>query len=342
MAYTAIDNPELYFQVVIWTGNDTDGRTITLPGDEDMQPNLVAIKNRGQTDNWSVFDSVRGANKTIQWSTTNAEFADASQGWLSAFTSDGFTVTSGSTDDGNVNNNTETYVAHCWKESATAGFDIVKYEGTASAKTEAHSLSAVPYMMLIKNLEDTGGTGTEGWLVYHAVKGATHKAGSLNDTGVPHDHTDYFNDVEPTSSVFTVGAGNNGNASGEDNIAYLFAPKQGFSKFGNYTGNGNADGLSIYTGFRPAFTMIKRIDGADDWIIHDNKRKNPFNPVDTQLFADLSNAESSSSAILDYCATGFKIRKTGDNINGDGMLYMYAAFAEAPFVNSEGVPCNAR
>jgi hypothetical protein len=142
--------------------------------------------------------------------------------------------------------------------------------------------------------------------------------------------------------VFSIGTLGNVNTSSNNYIAYCFAEKKGFSKFGSYTGNDNADGPFIYTGFKPAFTILKRTDSADNWLMQDNKRKNPFNVVDTQLFPDLNNAESSSSAILDYCSNGFKIRKTGGNINASGGSYIYMAFAEQPLVGTNNIPATAR
>jgi len=233
-------------------------------------------------------------------------------------------------------------VAWGWKETATAGFDIVTYEGTGSARTVSHSLSAVPHMMHIKNIENTGGSGTEGWLAYHKGIGATKAAGHLNSTGVPHDHTDYFNDVEPTSSVFTVGAGDNGNNSGEDNIAFLFSEKQGFSKISSFKGNGNADGPFIYCGFRPAMILAKNTGRAEDWFILDNKR-DAYNPVDERLQPNTTGTESTVTSLgIDFCANGFKLKGATNQYNADGELVIFMAFAEAPFVTSNGVPANAR
>ena len=145
MAYTTIDDPEAYFQTVIYTGNGSANNAITLPGDTDMQPDLVWIKNQDADDSHCLFDSVRGATEVLASDSTAAESDDDDT--LDSFASDGFQVDA----DLKVNTNTEKYVAWCWKESATSGFDIVSYTGTGSAKTESHSLSAVPHVIICKN-----------------------------------------------------------------------------------------------------------------------------------------------------------------------------------------------
>jgi hypothetical protein len=330
MAYTAIDNPELYFQVKLYTG---DGSTpsITLDGDEDMQPDMVWIKNRDAADSHCVFDAVRGVTEVLHADTNALEATDADT--LTSFDSDGFAVGA----DVKVNTDTEKYVAWCWKESATAGFDIVSYEGTGSAHTEAHSLSAKPLVVIATNRERTSN-----WLVYHAAMDATGDYTLFLDSTSAKDNTqNYWGDTEATTSVFSVGDRLENNYSGEDIIAYCFAEKQGFSKFGSYTGNGNADGPFIYTGFKPAFVMIKSITVAS-WRIWDNKREDyAGNPNQTTLNANENNVDyDDASVIMDFLSNGFKIRVTGDNDAAEVITYM--AFAEAPFVNSNGVPCNAR
>jgi len=333
MAYTTIDDPEAYFQIKLYTGNGGT-QSITLDGDTDMQPDMVWIKCRSDADDHTITDAVRGNTKAIYPNTTGAEATSTIR--ITAFDSDGFSLGA----SGDTNTNTRTFVAWCWKETATAGFDIVAYEGTGSARTVSHSLSAVPHMMHIKNRENTGGGGTEGWLAYHKAVGATKSAGHLNSTGVPHDHTDYFNDVEPTSSVFTVGAGDNGNNSGEDNIAYLWTSIQGFSKFGSYTGNGSADGTFVYTGFRPAFVVIKQTNSTGNWMLWDSKRLG-YNPNQNEMYANTSHAEQTDDRI-DLLSNGFKLLENTAGFNGSGDTHIFMAFAEAPFVNSNGVPCNAR
>ena len=163
----------------------------------------------------------------------------------------------------------------------------------------------------------------------------------LNGTNAEDTDSGYWNNTEPTSSVFTVGTNAGTNGNGVTFIAYCFAEKKGYSKFGTYTGNGNADGAFVYTGFRPAFTIIKRSTATDNWAIHDNKRPGD-NPNDLVLRANLSSAEYTGSTGLDFVSNGFKARSTDGEFNNGSSTYIYMAFAENPFVNSNGVPCNAR
>ena len=356
-AYTSIDNPELYFQTKLYTGNGTaigsGGLAVTLDGDENMQPDLVWIKNRDGTDWHDLYDSVRGVTKRIYSNSNNAENTNTES--LTAFGTNGFTVGNA----GDVNTNTNKHVAWCWKAgtafsndasatsvgsidsagtiNTTAGISIIEYSGTGSQGTIAHGLSAKPKALWFKRLDTTGN-----WVNYHQSIGAT-KYLRFDTNAAEITASDEFNDTEPTTSVFTVDTDGAVNASGTDNhIVYCFAEKQGFSKFGKYTGNGNADGTFVYLGFRPAMIIIKNV-GEHNWNIFDNKRGG-FNVDNDQLYPDLTNAEAdgSSNTFIDFLSNGFKMRNTNSDKNGSGSAAIYMAFAEAPFVNSNGVPCNAR
>jgi len=328
-AYTAIDDPEAYFQVALYTGNGSANHAITLGGDTDMQPDFVWIKNRDAADSHCVFDAVRGATEVLHADTTAAEATDADT--LDSFTSDGFQVDA----DVKVNTNAEKYVAWCFKESATAGFDIVTYTGNGTDDTDiSHSLSAVPHVILVKNR-----AATQPWRMQHKALGETFGL-ILNDATAKDDDNTAWSDEAPTSSVFTLGTSANTNNNTEAFIAYVWSEKQGFSKFGGYTGNGNADGPFIYTGFRPAFVIVKQTDSAGTWNIYDNKREG-YNVKNDLLIANLNNVEADAT-FIDFFSNGFKIRDTDDDRNASGGTYIYMAFAEAPFVNSNGVPCNAR
>jgi len=331
MAYTTIDDPEAYFQAVNYTGNGAANHAITLDGDTDMQPDVVWIKNRDATDSHCFFDALRGATEVHHTNGYAASATDADT--LDAFQSDGFQVDA----DVKVNTNTEDYVAWCWKESATAGFDMVAYTGDGnSSKNVSHSLSAVPHLMIAK-----GNSRADGWQVYHHKNTSAPETDmlELNQTQATLDRDTRWNDTAPTSSVFTVGITSNTNT--ETFIGYLWSEKQGFSKFGSYTGNGNADGTFIYTGFRPAWVMRKvATGGTGGWAIYDNKRE-PENVMDKELFADTNSAEGSFTQ-MDFLSNGFKFRTSNSAGNGSGQTYIYMAFAEAPLVNSNGVPCNAR
>ena len=328
-AYTTIDDSEAYFQCKLYTGNNT-GQSITFDGDTDMQPNMIWNKSRSNTEAHNMWDSVRGAEKYLTVNTGDAESNSPSTG-ISSFNSDGFTV--GSLDS--LNDGSVTYVAWGWKESADAGFDIVSMSGTGSARTQAHSLSAVPEWIFVKELDNAGS-----WYTYTAMLGNT-KAMFLNATNaVSADSSGYWNDTTPTSSVFSLGTDGGVNQSSTGYIFYLWRSVQGFSKFGSFLANSNVNGPFVYTGFRPAMVIVKVASDANNWAAFDAKRS-PFNPVDDSVYPDTDAAENTSH-VIDFLSNGFKIRDSDGTINSTGNTYVYMAFAEQPFVNSEGVPNNAR
>ena len=349
MAYTAIDNPELYFQAKLYTGTGTS-TAFTLDGDEDMQPDLVWIKARDDAESHKLYDAVRGTTKHIESDTSDVEGTEA--GGLTAFGSDGFTVG----DYSSINNTDGLYVAWCWKANGsgsantdgsinttatsantTAGFSINQWDGSDADGTLGHGLNVAPRCILIKNQD-----ATEQWYVYHESMGNGNRM-VLNDNSAQSSAANWWQDTSPTTSVIYLSGvdGINGN---NDMINYCWHEVQGFSKFGSYEGNGNADGPFVYLGFRPAYVMYKPVDATDNWEIHDNKR-DTINPMETLLYANLNNAEGGPSGVtdrLDFLSNGFKILDSGGHINTSGNTYIYMAFAEAPFVNSNGVPCNAR
>jgi len=337
MAYTTIDDPSAYFQTTLWTGNDT-ARSITNTGNSDLQPDWVWINNYGSSQNNRTFDSVRGAGINLVTNSNGAEIdaGTGTDGQLRSFTSDGFTVGS----DGSVNNNNENIVSWNWKESADAGFDILTYEGSGSAQTISHNLGVKPDMIIVKNIDSSDPPFN--WRVYHSSLGAG-VALKLNGTDAVSDDPGYWNDTEPTSSVFSVKNSGETNNSGQTYIAYLFAGKQGYSKFGSYTGNGNADGTFVYTGFKPAFIMVKRSNGTENWTIMDNTR-DPFNVAGNKLHPNTTGG-TDAGATIDILSNGFKNRTTNAGANGSGDSYIYMAIAENPFVTSTdngSIPATAR
>ena len=360
MAFTTIDNPELYFQVKLYTGTGSS-QAITLDGDEDMQPDWVWIKERDDTSAHNAYDSVRGVTKYLYVDENGTQVTDA--GSLTAFGSDGFTVNN----DVYINESSSTYVAWCWKAgtafsndasatsvgsidssgsiNTTAGFSIINFTGNGTAgATVAHGLSAVPKLILVK--VHTSDTAYD-WRVYHASLGAT-KNMIFNDGSAVATATNKWNDTAPTSSVFSLGDTSGTNESGSGIITYNFVEKQGFSKFGSFIGNGSLDGTFCFTGFRPAFVLLKCSSHASsNWVILDNKKSNPFNDATCPdaLYANDNATESTASPWADLLSNGFKCRgyNEGNTINAStSHTYIYMAFAEAPFVNSNGVPCNAR
>ena len=344
-AYTAIDDPEAYFQTKTYTGNNTDGLAITFDGDTDMSPNLIWFKVRSHAHSSCIADTVRGISdggtKVIHSDLTNAETTCNASTGLKTADSDGFTLGAETSTSGSINGSSKTYVAWCWKESATSGCDIIQFTGNATARTISHSLSAVPKMILMKNLAN----GDAQWVVYHVKTGNT-QALYLNTTTAPVDVAGFFNDTDPTSSVFTVGTDTACNGDGNSQINYAWSEKQGFSKFGTYVGNGNSgtDGTFVYLGFRPAMVLVKRTNGAKDWKIFDIKR-NGYNGSNEVLEPNNSDAEDTTE-FLHFLSNGFKWEIPSSDakyadVNGEDDTFVYAAFAYSPFVNSEGVPNNA-
>jgi hypothetical protein len=327
MAYTTIDDPGSYFNTVLYTGNNS---TLSITG-VGFQPDWVWLKRRDSARGHTVYDASRGATYGVYPDLASGQSVGATA--LTAFNSDGFTVGA----DDRVSGSGYTYVSWNWKESATAGFDIVTYTGNGTDDTDiSHNLSAVPKMIIVKNLD-----AADDWQIYHAGNTAAPETDYLvlNETA---DAADRWSDEAPTSSVFTLGDADEVNTDTEDYIAYCFAEKQGYSKFGSFTGNGDADGPFIYTGFQPAYVFYKVTSTTSDWYIQDNKRLT-YNVNNTRLEANNTDAEVTGAAdSIDMLSNGFKLRWQSASFNASGATYVYAAFAEAPLVNSNGVPCNAR
>ena len=335
-AFTTVDDPSAYFKVQIYNSSGADNNAITFNDTATtMQPDLVWIKTYDTTNQHAIYDSVRGVTKYLRSNASQDSRVDADS--LTDFDSNGFTVDADANGIG-VNYGDENQVAWCWKESATSGFDIVSFTGNATARTISHSLSAVPAFITVKNIDqDTSGSGSAHWFTYHKGNTAAPETDylELDTSDATADDATIWNDTAPTSSVFSVGTSDGTNKSGDDFIAYLFAEKQGFSKFGVYTGNGNADGAFVYTGFRPAFLIIMNADsGGSNKYIFDNKRLG-YNLDNNRLDVNTSAAQGTDDR-LDLLSNGFKSRNTGNPNTATSWVYL--AFAEAPLVNSNGVP----
>ena len=328
MAYTTINDPTAYFQVKAWTGTAATN-ALTFGGATAMAPDLVWIKNKSTAYDHHLYDTTRGVQTA--YASNNAEAESTKTTGLTAFGSDGFTVGA----DNGVNKSGDGIVSWNWKESATSGFDIITFVGNQTARTISHSLSAVPKFMYIKNREYNDGAH-----IYHVSNGATHTM-EIAGNWAANAASSIWNDTTPTDSVMSVGSNGNINKTDDNITVYLWAEKQGYNKFGSYKGNGNADGPFIYTGFRPAWILTKMSSGADNWQVCDHKR-DIDNSVYSQLMPDNSDAENAGDAKVDFLSNGFKIRKAGGSWNGSGSTFIYVAFAEAPLVNSSGIPCNAR
>jgi len=352
MAYTAIDDPSAHFHTQLWTGNASNPRNITNDANAgDFQPDIIWKKRRDDTNEPGLWDSQRAGTYAFYTHGSDNEIADNA---MNAFQSNGWQINSNG-----MNTNNATYVAWQWKvnggtstgsgsesgnnpaynhqANTTAGISIVTFTGTGSAGTVTHGLGATPAFIMVKNRTND----SRNWQVYHHQNTSAPETDvlQLNLTNATEDYAGSWNDTAPTSTVFTVGSGSSSNEDSANLIAYLWTPIKGYSHFGRYEGSGNADGPFVYTGFKPAFVLIKRIDGAENWAINDNKRT-AYNPRAGYLSPDSTNAET-SAAVQDFLSNGFKIRQTGAVFNTSGDTYIYAAFAESPFVTSGGVPCTA-
>ena len=339
MAYTTINKSTDYFNTKLYTGN---GSTNAITG-VGFQPDLIWIKERSSTSSHNLVDAVRGVTKRISSDSTNAE--ETLSGIVSSFDSDGFTNGA----DNGVNENSQTYASWNWKANGqgssnsdgsinstvsantTAGFSIVKWTGTGANATVGHGLGQALDMVIVKNRDDS-----DDWITWHnALAGSEFIRLNLNNakaTGATR-----WNSTIPTSSVFSLGSSNGSNGNGDDMIAYCFAEKTGFSKFGSYTGIDASDNTFVYCGFAPSWIMFKRTDSANSWGIFDNKR-DALNPNQAVLDAENNNAES-SGADVDFLSNGFKIR-SASGLNGDGQ-YIYMAFGQS-IVGSNNVPATAR
>jgi len=350
MAYTNIDDPSAHFQTATYTGNLVNGHSITNDGNSDLQPDLTWIKARNSsTYNHIWVDSSRGNNLVINSNNTNAE-ANIGVSVVTPST-DGFSLA----DWSHINYTGVTYAAWQWKANGgttssntsgtitstvqantDAGFSIVTFTSPLSGSfSVGHGLGVKPDMVITKRLNDTSG-----WWTWH--KGLTNDTTyylDLSSTSAEASASNMWGTAGFTSSVFGMNYPTSAYAN-STYVAYCFAEKQGYSKFGKYVGNGNANGTFVYTGFKPAFLIVKRIDAGDNWVIIDSKR-DTYNVQGEILYANLANAEGTFASV-DSLSNGFKLRQFGPAMNTSGGTYIYMAFAENPFVTSTGIPTTAR
>ena len=350
MAYSTINKSTDYFNTKLISGN---GGTQSLTG-VGFKPDFTWIKSRSRVDPHSLTDIVRGVASQLDSSLTSAPTTHSNA--ITSFNSDGFSLGS----QADVNRSGTTFASWNWlaggsqgsantsgsinttytSANTTSGFSISKYTGTGSTGTIGHGLGAEPEVIIVKKLNSA-----EQWFSYHKPLGNTGalvlntNAAKINDAG-------YWNSTTPTSSVFSVTSNGSNNASGDTYIAYCFAPKTGYSKFGSYTGNGSTDGTFVYTGFKPAWLLIKRTSGNDNWILYDTKRETS-NVMNLALIPDTTDAEQDTSSYntVDIISNGFKCRGgssgSGTGTNQSGGSYIYMAFGQS-IVGSNNIPATAR
>jgi len=345
---TTVDGSQ-HFVTAIYTGDGASTRTIdntitdasgVETGDPiQFSPDFVWIKNRGSTYNHLLMDSIRGADRILKSNDTGAE---GTATYNNAFLSNGFYFGSASVawnqngvghvmwqwrgSDSSPVSNTDGTITSTVSANPTAGFSVVTYTGNgASNQSIGHGLSTAPKVLICKERNNA-----RLWDFTYTCGDGSYDFMKLNATDAKLDITGRS---APTNSLIYVnGANSNNNTS--TYVAYCFAEVEGFSKFGSYTGNGSTDGTFVYTGFRPAFMMVKRTDAITNWLLIDNTR-NPYNGVDKHLHPNLSNAESTAgNPWSDFLSNGFKLRASYGETNTSGGTYIYMAFAENPFKNS--------
>ena len=348
--YTAIDDPSAFFQTALYAGTGS-AQSITNDGNSDLQPDFIWIKSRTDgTANHHAHNTNVATTRTLF--VNKSDFEETQSQSVTSIQSDGFTLGTWGGNNAASNNfvawqwkanggttssNTDGSITSTVQANQDAGFSIVTYTGTGSAATVGHGLGVAPKVIIVKA---RSGVLTS-WAVFHK-DGSTSDDDTfvLNSTAAKATYAGFWNNQYPSSSVFGISNDIWLNGNTENFVAYCFAEKQGYSKFGKYIGNGSTNGPFVYTGFKPAFVMIKKSNSTGQWLLFDNAR-DPFNKVFHQLRI-ITAAESTITHDIDFLSNGFKIRDIVSNDNGNGDTFIYIAFAENPFVTSTGIMGTAR
>ena len=351
MAYTTIDDPSKYFQTKVYTGTGSS-LALTFDGNSDLQPDFVWVKSRTNAYSHYLYDSTRGVQKRLLTDSTAAE-STLAQG-LTAFGSDGMTFGT----DAGANESSDDHVAWGWKANggttssnstgditttvqtdSTSGFSVITYTGNnTDNQTIGHGLGAVPGFAMFKSRAGAV-AGTGNWVTHHQSFSGTEY--QFMTTAAKSSTNNNFKS-SPTNSIFTLG--NSDVNESEDIVCYSWTPIQGYSRFGSFVGNGNDDGRCIWTGFKPSLVMIKRVNNSGAWHMYSGGTYgiHAGNEMQTRLEADTADATKSHVYYqLDFLSNGFKFWEEGDNINGGDDTMIYCAWAEFPFVSSDGVPATA-
>ena len=343
MAYTTINKSTDYFNTLLYAGSGS-AQTVTGVG---FNSDFTWIKSRNNTHAPTLF--AKPLNSGLSHLYSNSTDA-AGTGKMTSYNSDGYALPN----NNETNNSGNNYVSWNWlangvgssntagsintiytSANQTAGFSIVRYTGNGSAgATIGHGLGVAPKFIIVKSDSDN-----YNWTVYY---GDPTDYLVLNGTDATTDSNEVWNDVAPSSTVFTVGNRNSTNQNTATFVAYCFAPIKGFSAMGSYVGNGNVNGAFIYTGFKPAWILMKDIGRAESWYIYSNKILG-YNGQMGDFLANTSASVGNNYAIqVDMLSNGFKLHTTASHLNGDGENFVYLAFAEAPLVGSNNQPANAR
>jgi hypothetical protein len=354
MPFSTIDRSSDYFRIKLYTGDDTTNRSITFDESKNMQPDFTWIKSRSNAYYHELYDVVRGFSSSTNGRVlyTNTTGAEGTPNTFNSFNTNGFTV-SKQTGEVGTNATGATFSSWSWKANGTgvsntsgtitstvsanttSGFSIVSYTGTGANATVGHGLGVAPSMIIFKSRNSA-----TSWVTYHKSLGATNFV-ALSNTDASSASSLPFNNTAPTSSVFSIGT--SGGTNSTSMIAFCWSEVKGFSKFGSYTGNGNADGTFVYTGFSVGMVIIKSSTySGSNWHIFDNKRYG-YNDSNYVLKPDTSDSEFTQSSVkIDLLSNGFKLRGTDVAMNQSGGTLIYMAFASNPFVSSKGLPTTAR
>ena len=375
MAYTTIDDPSAYFQSLRWTGNAASTRDLTFDGNSDLQPDACMwFKENGQqhrllTDSSRSWES---GNHELAWSSnikegdTNAVNTGA-YGWLAghssltnglrSYQSSSYTNTNGGkyyaaswkVNGGTTASNSDGSITSTVQNNSDAGVSIITYAGTGSNGTIGHGLGVTPQFLFFK--DRTSSTGH--WATWHEAIGDDYKL-TINSYGIKDADGAFMNSTLPTSSVITIGGASvHTNANNKNYVCYAFTDVQGYSKYGSYKGNGNANGSFVYTGFKPRAIFTKKIDGAvGSWVWHDSRMgQSTGNGTSSGTDINVASAnqviESNSNLMddygdIDFLSNGFKVRDTDNRVNTNTSTYIYMAWADSPFTTSTGKPTTAR
>jgi hypothetical protein len=350
-AYTTVNDPGIYFNPVAYDGTTSGAKVVTGVG---FQPDLIWFKLTSGTYAWACIDSVRGVTSILE--NDNTATGSTNSNYLASFDSDGFSTPSGR--DTATNSSGGEYIAYCWKAGTTsgittdgsttitpnsysfnadAGFSIIGFDGNeTSGAGIPHGLGIAPSAVVNKAYAGPG--GADAWNLYNADGAGNTFRSCMDRSAIPNAGAGYWNNTSP-DTVNTY-LGSDGSANGPNtNVAYNFTEIQGYSRFNQYIGNGNADGTFVYLGFKPAFIFVKRKDAIAEWFAWDNKRLG-YNVDNDRLMPSTTNSAADSTN-LDLLSNGFKFRNNDSEFNASAGVYFYWAWAESPFVNAEGVPVNS-